>query len=300
MDRFEYARKVDPTQILESRGFKIKKDSQRDWKLYRGNEEKHSYRVSWRGSWVYCDHLARGIGKSSSSIDFLLHIDGLPNDKFGLNKAVDILTSSQPSLPAVRKEPESKVRRPTKPTRKMIELGRQYLNSRGISEEVSIEAEKQNFLSYSDYRVLFFGYNELNELRFINERGYGAGHGKKDRKGSKKKYCPILRGQNPSTVLIVEGCIDALAVHEKAKREGRSTPTVIATTSINNKAFLTSPVVKEVLKEASKIVVVGENDNTDHLHQVQLKLVRDTCGGEVYSWRPPKEFKDFAAWVEST
>ena len=107
---------------------------------------------------------------------------------------------------------------------------------------------------------------------------------KRDFKGSEKYYPQILKG-NKKTVWIVEGGVDALALHDLAKRAAKEPPMVLVTGGANVLSSFKNPTVHEILKNSEKIIISLENEKsletqefTNKAHLKQKSLINEISG----------------------
>ena len=177
-----------------------------------------------------------------------------------------------------------------------IKNGRRYLQSRGIDLGTILEAEKAGFLGYNKFGVLFIGRDKNGVPQNITRRDIRSdeelarkGEGfrpKKDFNGSSKYFPQIFPG-NTTEVWVVEGGMDALAVHDGRKRYDETIPTMIVSGGARNKSFLENPHVQEILKTAKLIQVAFEKEKnaeiqkqTDNAHLEQCYRIREIVSSE--------------------
>ena len=191
-------------------------------------------------------------------------------------------------------------------------IGRQYLASRGISRQVLDHEESAGFLVYAGlpgarlgFAVLFVGRDDKHRIRAVTRRGV-FDDGKRDLVHTDKRFCPILPG-SPEEVWVVEGGVDALAVHELAWRQGRGErpPTVIVTGGAHVRAPFDDEATPayQILRRAERVFVAHEREGdaetqrrTDDAHRRQAELIRRIVrpGATVEAWWPPQGVKDVA------
>jgi hypothetical protein len=295
----DYARIVDPTAYLENCGFIVKREGRH--LSVRDSSGDERYRVTRKedGHYVTCDQYENGIG---DNIALVMEID--PGTGFA--DAVYMLAGAPSVSSAIRPTPApAPVRRPPRmpeQTDDDVRRGREYLVERGISPETIQFAEKSGMLRYSSGGVLFVGRDEFGVPQNITCRSIdpSAAVQKKDVFGTEKRHPQVLAG-NPNTVWIVEGGVDALAVHDIARRSNNAVPTVIVSGGANVRSWIDMPWVQKILKLAKKIVVAFERESstekqlkTDAAHQLQIEKLRELCGGQVQGWMPPEGSKDIA------
>lgn len=288
------AREIDPSAYLEANGYTVKREGRHLSVRTNGDE---MYRVTSKddGHWLWCDRYGNNGG---DNIDLVREIE----PGIGYAEAVYRLSGSptvrpQPCITAPKRQPPQLP--PQEPTNRGH--GHEYIQRRGIILETIEYAEKAGVLRYTDGGILFVGYDRTGVAQNITRRATALADPiqKRDLRGSDKSYPPILPG-DPAKVWIVEGGMDALALHDLAKRSGRQPPTVIVSGGANVRSFLERPEVQATLKLAERVTVCGENEknnevqiksDTGHLKQVQR--VGEITGSEVRHWKPEKD-KDLA------
>lgn len=202
------------------------------------------------------------------------------------------------------------------PTPSQEAAGRTYLESRGISEHTRKEAERQGFVVYDDRGPVFAGRDRQGairsaETRFIQpQRVRDEQLTKMSYAGSDKTWSPVLRGDMGNReVHLVEGGVDALALREMHRRDGKPAPTIVVTGGANTTKWQDNPDVAKRLQEASRVVIHKENERgadgkpdpvkqqkTDQAHEKQAAAVAKVRGnpeGIAFS-RPAPEHKDLA------
>ncbi|HQT42821.1 MAG TPA: relaxase, partial [Halothiobacillus sp.] len=292
------ARELDPTAYLGANGYDVKHEGRHRSVRLHGDEV---YRVTQRqdGHWVWCDLYGNNGG---DNIDLVREIE--PGTGFA--EAVFRLAGAPTVGPKRRPPAEPKRPPPRLPKQEVASraLGRDYLiNDRGISMDTIEHAEQCGMLRYANGGVLFVGYDQASTPQNITRRAIESADPmqKRDLRGSDKRYPPILPG-DPSTVWIVEGGSDALALHDIAKRQGRPQPTVIVSGGANVRSFLEQVEVQAILKQAERVTIAGENERdeatqkrTDEAHQKQVQRVKEITGRAVKSWTPKQYLgKDLA------
>lgn len=294
------ARFISPIPYLEHNGYRVKKEGLHYRVSLNGD---HIYRLTITDEkWLWCDkHGAGGIG--GDNIDLVNEIN--PGTKF--SEAVYQLTGASELSPsafqAIVQAPKPE-RFPSIPASADQDEGRAYLSRRGIDDMTIAAAEKSGFLAYFQRAVCFLGRDEMGRVRSATKRSTDAQDAiqKRDLSGSSKTYSPVLPG-NPDTVFIVEGGMDALALHSMARREKKTAPTVIVSGGAGIVSFIRdNKVIQSMLKFAKKIVIGLENEenhttqvSTDAAHNKQQGLIQEI--GAVYPilYKPPvTQGKDFA------
>jgi hypothetical protein len=197
-----------------------------------------------------------------------------------------------------------------------MDAGRQYLQSpRGISLDIITAAERCGFLRYCRNGLLFVGFDQTGTVGSVTKRyivpgrdAAGSTVTKRDFCGSQKKYPPILPG-DPARVVIVEGGVDALAVHDRTRRLDQTPPTVICTGGVTVLSCFGGSQVQKILMDADQITFYGENESrpetqawTDAWRKKQRERVAEICGvspdtpERIRVTYPPKGCKDVADW----
>jgi hypothetical protein len=211
----------------------------------------------------------------------------------------------EPAVPADRSA------RPTLPVRAASKAVVAYLRGRKIPIAVTMAAIRQGFIFPLHDGVAFVGYDAARVPRWVVKRAIVSSIApeftKVDFRHSDKSFAPIFRGDNPESVWIVEGGVDALAVHALAKLDGRKTPSTIVSGGARSLSFLRPetmpPTVREVLAGARSIIVAREREKdaetqtaTDAGHEKQAEFARRAAPhAEVSLWIPPDgQGKDIA------
>lgn len=258
-----------------------------------------AYRVTRQedGRWLWCDSYGNHGG---DNVDLVREIE--PGT--GYAEAVYKLSGA----PTVRQQPgpsEPKRQPPQLPAQGLAACkhGREYLQGRGISPDTIEYAEEAGMVRYVDGGVIFVGYDRTGTAQSATRRAIAPADPvqKRDLRGSDKSYPPILPG-DPAKAWIVEGGLDALALHDIAKRSGQQPPTVIVSGGAGVCRFLERDDVQAILKRAERVTVVGENEShfeaqakADAGHQKQAQRVAEITGREVHRWTPkPEHGKDLA------
>lgn len=199
-------------------------------------------------------------------------------------------------------------RPPTLPsqTQEDINNGRIYLFKRGILPEVIESAENNGMLRYSEGGILFIGRDEQGTPQNVTRRSINPLEliQKRDLFGTDKRHPQVMLGDLGSGIVwLVEGAIDALALHTQAKKAAKPTPTVLVSGGANVRGFMQTPWVQKIFRFAKKVIVAFENESstdkqlkTDVAHQVQMGLIKELCSARVEAWKPPEGIKDFAEY----
>ncbi len=287
----EAARVIDPSLYLTGQGYAVRREG-RHLSVRLGGEEHYRITRKEDGHWVACDKLARGVGDNIALVQRI-------EPGTGFREAVQKLTGFQRQA-----VPEMMQQRPILPplAESVRQTGRQYLKGRGISLETIRRAEYAGFLRYAGGGVLFVGYDSDGQIRNVTRRAIDRADAvpKRDFRGSDKQYPPILAG-SPSSVWIVEGGTDALALHEMARRGRQSLPTVIVSGGANVRSFLENPAVQQLLQGADRVTIARERERdagsqaeTDAAHDRQRERIEEITSRAVRDWRPPAGVKDLA------
>lgn len=292
------AREIDPTAYLEVSGYTVKREGLH-LSVRQGGEEVYRVTRQHDGHWVACTKTTAPVGDNAALVQ---EIEGCT-----FVEAIHRLIGTTAQNPAQRPTPEPPRTPPKIPTETphSREAGRRYLQTvRKISLQTVSEAESAGFLKYVDGGVVFVGYGQHWAENAIRRATNPADEiQKRDFAGSDKWYPPILAG-NPGTVWIVEGGVDALAVHDLSRRAGKSPPTVIVSGGSKVRLFFENPDVQAILKSARRVVVAFENEKdaetqakTDAEHRRQAEAIQAITGREPQLWSPP-EAKDLAEFNE--
>ena len=294
------ARFISPIPYLHQNGYEVKKEGNH-YRVSLGGD--HIYRLSQtEEKWLWCDKLGQG-GVGGDNIDLVNEIN--PGTKF--SEAVYQLTGASELSPAafqaIAKAPKPE-RFPSVPAVSHQDDGRAYLNGRGIDDATIAAAEKSGFLTFFHRAICFLGRDETGRVRSATKRStdpYEAIQ-KRDLSGSSKTYSPVLPGDS-DTVFIVEGGLDALALHSMAKRDNKLAPTVIVSGGAGIVSFIRdNKVIQSILKLAKKIVIGLENEDkastqvsTDAAHNKQQGLIQEIGAVFPILYKPdPAKGKDFA------
>lgn len=287
------AREIDPTAYLEASGYTVKREG-RHLSVRDGGEEVYRVTRQHDGLWLWCDRYGN---RGGDNIDLVREIEpgaGYAEAVYRLLGAPTVYP--RPAHVLKREPPQMPVQ-----TARARASGRAYLMQRGIGLDTIEHAEKAGMVRYADGGVLFVGYDLAGTAQNVTRRAIDPADSvqKRDLRGSDKSYPPILPG-DPADVWIVEGGVDALALHDIAKRSGRQPPTVIVSGGAQVRAFLERGDVQEILKRAKRVTVAGEREKSpeaqakaDAGHQRQAQRVAEITGGEVRLWTPRHD-KDLA------
>ena len=260
----EEAKRKDPTAFLAQNGYSVK------WEGYNADVREQGVqvaRITRKPDGTYLVNSDQGDPKGDN-IDLAKWVRG--NNDFaeavqaliGANPIVDAPTPGGGVATKTAPAQWEPVRLPTS-TPKHRYWGRKYLTEqRGISASTLDHAEQSGMLKYGNGGVLFVGLTSQGDVGSAFRRGYRPDDPtpKRDLRGSQKQYAPILPGQDPSRVWIVEGGMDGLALHDLYQKKGRPTPTVIIAGGAGSTAYTTTPHIREIIQNATSITVAGDND----------------------------------------
>lgn len=194
----EYLRKYQP--------YRLKKSSARnEWELTDHDSFKIS-EITSKWHWK-----SRDIG-GISALNFLVKVDGME-----FKEAVELLLRENPSyIPPKTEKREPKPFSLPKRYRNCRRI-QEYLNSRGISDEVVRYCRQSGILYESEpyHNAVFVGVDESGIPRYAFLRGIYDTDGKSfriEQAGSNKKYAFCIPPNRESVrVAVYEACIDALA-----------------------------------------------------------------------------------------
>ncbi|ACX95224.1 Relaxase/mobilization nuclease family protein [Halothiobacillus neapolitanus c2] len=289
------AREIDPSSYLKTMGFAVKKQGRHVSVSLNGDE---TYRGTLKpdGHFVWCDRYENGIGHNIDLVNEIEPGSGYATAVYRLLGAPSVNPNLQRAAP--KRQPP---RLPEQAVANRLS-GRAYLgNERGISKDTLDHAEACGMLRYADGGVLFVGYDAKGTPQSITRRATELADPiqKRDFARSDKSYAPILSG-DPSTVWIVEGGVDALALHDLAKRQEQPSPTVIVSGGANVRSFLDNPFIQMIIRAAKRIFIAMEREKdaatqakTDAAHEQQAQRVEEITGIRPLIWQPKKD-KDLA------
>ncbi|MBU2742903.1 hypothetical protein, partial [Acidithiobacillus albertensis] len=297
------AHMADLVAYLQSIGLPVQKSGVKDWVVddrYRVTQEKD-------GHFVWCDWEGADGG---DPIDFCQKELGMSHQQ-----ALADLSGSTITKKAAKRTVLSHQLPVAPPVCRNSDPVMHYLQDRGISQKTIRSAQGAGFLRFVDYKgipsVAFCGRGD-GQLRSMTLRliqSIPSWDGEKpltklDVKHSDKSYPAIWRGDDPSSVWVVEDGMDALAVIEWYKTHRKPIPSVIASGGAGVRSFLDQPHVQKMLKEADTVYVAMEHEKdretqakTDAAHQKQIDKICSIGCEAVIAWEPPKGTKDLAeAW----
>jgi hypothetical protein len=287
-------------------GYRVKREG-RHLSVYDGKDE--AYRITRKadGHWVACDHYGNGVGDNIALVQEIERNAGFAEAVYKLTGApsVDITNKSN-----VDRNNNANVDR--QPPRLPImspadrEPGRLYLRNRGISADTIAAAEQAGMVRYTRGAVLFVGTDSNGEVQNVTRRAIDPADPvqKRDLRGSDKQYPPVLPGQpGNSTVWVVEGGADALAVHDLYARQGKPAPAVVVSSGANVLSWADNPEIQQLVR--GRLVVVAEErekdadaqQRADNGHSRQREALQ-ALGCDVQTWRPREGYKDLADYNE--
>lgn len=304
----EAARNLDPRDYLAGLGYRV-----------TGNDRHiavdHLVRVDRKpdGHWVACDWHGAPIG---DNIALVRHFE----TKSFAEAVGALLGGSAHTLRQAAVSTTERLERPRLPRAKHEHMaaGRAYLQSRGISLATLQAAERARMLGYGPNAVYFLGYDEAGSIRSATQRmieprpapdDLAKTIAKRDFAHSDKSYPAVLPGSpGARTLHVVEGGVDALALHEIARLRGAAAPTVIVSSGARVRSFLDNLQVQALVRQADRVVVHAENESrpevqgeTDAAHGKQAARIRELREGRnpasVTVWKPPVG-KDLADYLQ--
>ena len=285
------AREIDPTDYLERAGFTCRKSlGGRQISVRRDGDEYYRVTQKPEGHWVACTHNEFGIGDNIALVmdiepglkfqDAVYRLYGSP----GMTPMPKITLPPKPPFLMPKQRPVDEAR------------GRSYLHQeRGIDLQTIKEAEESGFLCHTNKAVLIVGRDRFGKAMAATRRAAVKDdlHPKVEITGSDKSFVAILKGTS-NAAFIVDGGVDALALHSMAKRRGELTPTVYVTGGVGNKSWMDREEIQTQLRGYSTVAIAGENEKdaetqerTDaHRAETKDKLQRIT-GKQVEIITPP-------------
>jgi hypothetical protein len=156
---------------------------------------------------------------------------------------------------------------------------------------------------------MFCGFENSKDIRSATVRYFeplvradGSLMTKRDLENSNKSYPCVLPGNK--RVVIVEGGVNALAVHDMALRRGKTPPTIVVSGGVGVRAWLSTPHMRALLEEAEDVTIMAENerepeiqDRTDSQREKLADEIAHIRQGEVPKiLKPPIGCKDAADW----
>lgn len=294
------AREVNPTDYLESCGFQCRSTrGGREISVRKGGDE--IYRITQKddGHWVACDIIETGIG---DNIALVAEIEG-SGIKFpaAVQRLIGTLMPGQVRAFTPKPKP---VKPFAMPPQQPVDRkrGQEYLKERGIDQQTLIEAEKAGFLRYTDKAVLFVGRDPLGKEMTANRRATEKDDPvqKREISGSDKRFIAVLEGTG-TVAYVVDGAVDALALHTMAKRHGIPTPTVYVTGGVGNRSWLDRESMQAKLRQHSEVRIAGENEKNsvvqeraDEARNETKERIEAITGKAVTISTPGAPYKDVA------
>ena len=291
------ARETDPTAYLEESGYRVKREGRH--LSVRGADGDEVYRVTRRddGRWLWCDRMGAAGG---DTIALVQAIEPGLDFAEAVGRLCGGLAAPSRPLPSSARPPDLPQIPTPGPTAR--DRGQEYLRGRGISTETVLLAEEAGFVRYADGCVLFIGYDGAGRARSATRRAVDPADGvqKRELRGSDKRYPAILLG-DPLSVWLVEGGVDALALHDLARRAGKAPPTAVVSGGAAVLAFFGQVEIQALLRQAHRVVIAGEHEKSpaaqeraDAGHLRQAEKVEKITGHAPCIWKP-KVGKDLAA-----
>lgn len=292
------AKSADPSPFIEAAGYNVRREGRH--LSIRDSRGAEVYRSTLReGRYVTCTVDERPVGDTIELVK-LLHHCSFVSAVARLNSA-DLQRATTPQIfkaSALRSNPS----RPTLPHGAPADAveGRAYLRSRAINDAVISVAEKSGFVKFIPGAVVFAGYDDQGVCRMATRRATRASDAvqKRDFAGTNKAFPPILSGV-VDTVWIVEGGIDALALHTLCKQEQRVAPSAVVSGGINVRSYLESSHVREMLASAKRIVVACEHEKdaatqakTDVEREKLIEKIVEVAHKMPVRWVPEAGVKD--------
>lgn len=256
------AREVDPTAYLQSQGFTCQRGKSTIY--VRDSRGDEVYRVTEKdGRFVACDKYENGIGDNIALVQDVE--PGLPfaDAVYRLYGSPGVAVE-RPVAPKAAKPKALLVMPPQTPNDEA--RGQKYLQGRGIDLVTIREAEQVGFLAYGDKAVFSVGRDFGGNPKSATRRATDPADKlqKSDWSGTDKSILPVLPGTS-GEVLIVDGGVDALAAHARARRLQQPAPTVLVTGGVGNRSWLNVPALQSELRSATKITISVDNERTDEI-----------------------------------
>ena len=283
------ARETDPTAYLEESGYRVKREGRH--LSVRGADGDEVYRVTRRddGRWLWCDRMGAAGGDTIALVQAIE--PGLDFAEAVGRLCGGLAAPPRPRLPSAPSPDLPQIPTPGPTAR---DRGREYLTGRGISDESIRHAEEAAFVRYAEGGVFFIGYDQEGRVRSATRRAVDPADPvqKRELRGSDKAYPAILPG-DPGTVWVVEGGVDALALHDLARRAGKAPPTALVSGGAAVIAFFGQARVQELLRKARRVVIAGEHEKSpeaqaraDGGHLRQAVRVAEITGHAARIWKP--------------
>lgn len=299
------ARQIEPFAYLQAHGFDVVQIG-KSWSVEVGGDE--IYRLDYKNdAWLYCDRYGENGGDNIKLVQELEPGTNFTDAVYKLLGNPTVTQQAAPEKPAKQHATRvSEVLVTPLQTENDIKRADNYLiNERKIDGQIVARAKNQGFIRATAGYVLFCGYDKLKQLRNITKRAVSAALNiqKQDAKGSNKSFAPVLQGNN--NIWIVEGGIDALALHDLAHQQRKTAPTVIVSGGSGNRGFVDQPHIAELLKNADSITIAMDNDDDDPEKAERVKLQRQRqaqaitgATGKSVEYYTPSSAKDIADFNE--
>lgn len=256
------ARELDPTSYLTAACFTCKKTHRSSTTYVTDGHGDEVYRVTLQadGHYVTCDKYGNGVG---DNIALVMHVE--PGKQF--IEAVHSLCSPSFNVtfpvyqPIVRPAAVSSALALPSYTSVDTARGRAYLKGRGIDLQTIVHAEVSGFLTYTEKAVLFVGRDAKKTPRCATRRSVVKEDWiqKSDIAASDKRFPAVLRGDS-KTIVIVDGGVDALALHTCALRRNKARPTVIVTGGVGMRSWIDQTFLQADLLAAERITICVDNE----------------------------------------
>ena len=293
------ARETDPTAYLRGCGYTVQRQGRH--LSVRGGDGVEVFRVTRRqdGRWLWCDRAGAAGGDTIALVQQAIE----PGLDFAA--AVGRLCGGLAAPPRPPSAPSPDLPQLPTPGPTARDRGREYLRGRGISTESIVYAEEATFVRYADGALFFVGYDREGRARSVTRRATdpGASVPKRELRHSDKRYPAILPGDpggDPGAVWIVEGGVDALALHDLARRAGKPLPTAVVSGGASVLSLFDRAEIQALLRQAQRVVIAGEHEKSpaaqeraDAGHLRQAEKVEKITGHAPCIWKP-KVGKDLA------
>lgn len=297
------ARTIDPTPYLQSSGFRVRWEGRHGSVRDERGDEHYRLTRKQDGRTLWCDLHGNDGGDSIALVRELE-----PELPF-VEAVYRLLGGAGPDSPGI---PQARQTRRPQQYPKMalggvdaVAAGRSYLRDMRMIDDDSMDyAEQSQMLRYDPQgRLLFAGYDADGRARNVTRRAIDSRETvqKRDLRGSDKSFPPILPGDKGASVWIVEGGVDAIALHAEARATGRQIPQIIVSGGSGVRSFLENREVQQMLRDAPRVTIAADNEKdadtqarTDAQHEAQEAAVA-AFNPEVTVWHPPAEFTDLGA-----
>jgi len=313
-DDIAEAKRVSPAEFL-----KMHFSNVRVSRNGRNISVKGHFRSDYKpglGLWLSCDW---GGGPVGDNIQLVQSVTGGT-----FLDAIETLVGNLVTTPSARPEvdpppaPDDNARPVIPSDARSPKQGMDYLTrTRGVSEAAVEFARRQGALRFITDGVVFLGRDWMNsrEVRYAAVRYFkdrvlnrdGDIGNKKDLPHSSKSF-PMMIGGEDNDVLLVEGGLNALALLDMMLALGRC-PLVMTTGGVGITSYLETPHVRDVISNASQVIIYGENERaaTEELRQkkqmatdenrkrVALRIAELRSGEPPRIVFPPEAYDDAAS-----